>query len=165
MYISYVQPSFDTLTDIISDVRNAGCVCSQMDTTCLCFCMCGHTHDTGIYLSSKFRGFKAMELKVAIGFHKLWYTYIRAIHHCLAANAAADLKSEKPSKETVGQMHRGPMNRNMTPIAPVAPSNTSNTAAHMMAPWICKAHHRHLIRPGLNWIEQGLTSHQTHYRS
>jgi len=70
--------------------------------------------------------------------HQTACTYRIAIHHCLAANAAADLNREKPSNDTVGQIHRGDTKRNMAPMAPVAPMTTSNRATHIMAPWIYK---------------------------
>ena len=74
-------------------------------------------------------------------------TYNIAIHHCLAANAAAEWKREKPSRDTVGQMHNGPIKRNMAPTAPVAPITISNRAAHIMAPWICTAHQHNTTKP------------------
>ena len=54
----------------------------------------------------------------------------------LAAMVAADLKSARPSRVTVGQIVSGPMNLSMTPITPLAPIRISKSDAHIMAPCI-----------------------------
>ena len=60
-----------------------------------------------------------------------------ATPHCWDAISAAGLNKDTPSREMVGQIQSGPINRSINPIAPVIPNSTSNSEATMMEPFTC----------------------------